>query len=62
MSIKSNAFGRVELTGADARKFKAQATYGRAKKEAKQGAVKGAAMAKELQASGAIKLKLRATA
>lgn len=60
MSIKSNAFGRVELTGADAKKFKAQATYGRAKKEAKQGAVTGAAMARELQTSGAIKLKLRA--
>ena len=60
MSIKSNAFGRVELTGADARKFKAQATYGRAKKEAKQGVVTGAAMARELQTSGVIKLKLRA--
>ncbi len=62
MSIKSNAFGRVELTGADAKKFKAQATYGRAKKEAKQSALRGAAMAEELQSSGAIKLKLRVSA
>jgi len=59
MSIKSNAFGRVELTGADAKKFKAQATYGRAKKEAKQGAARGATLAHELRNSGVIKLKLR---
>lgn len=59
MSIKSTAFGRVELTGADARKFKAQATYGRPKKEAKLGAARGAAMARELQSSGSVKLKLK---
>lgn len=62
MSIKSNAFGRVELTGADAKKFKAQATYGRAKAAAKTGAVIGSAMARELRTSGSVKLKLRATA
>jgi hypothetical protein len=62
MSIKSNAFGRVELTGADAKKFKAQATYGRAKKQAKQGVVAGSAMVRELRQSGSIKLKLKETA
>jgi len=59
MSIKSNAFGRVELSGADARKFRAQATYGRPKKEAKLSVARGAAMARELQSSGSIKLKLK---
>ncbi|MCL6699585.1 hypothetical protein LZ496_12425 [Sphingomonas sp. NSE70-1] len=62
MSIKSNAFGRVELTGADAKKFRAQATYGRPKAAAKSGAAKGSVMARELQSSGTVKLKLRATA
>jgi hypothetical protein len=62
MSIKSNAFGRVELTGADAKKFKAQATYGRAKQAAKQSAIRGAAMASELRDSGTIKLKIRVPA
>ncbi|MEA3014584.1 MAG: hypothetical protein QOD42_3129 [Sphingomonadales bacterium] len=59
MSIKSNAFGRVELSGDDARKFRAQATYGRPKKEAKFSVVRGATMVRELQSSGAIKLKLK---
>jgi hypothetical protein len=62
MSIKSNAFGRVELTGADAKKFRAQATYGRPKAAAKSGAALGSAMARELQSSGTVKVKLRATA
>ena len=59
MSIKSNAFGRVELTGADAKKFRAQATYGRVKLAAKSNAAKGVALAKELQSSGSIRLKLK---
>lgn len=59
MSIKSNAFGRVELTGADAKKFKAQVTYGRAKEQAKRNVACGVVMAQELQSSGSIKLKLK---
>ena len=59
MSIKSNAFGRVELTGADAKKFRAQATYGRAKVAAKSGAAAGSILLRELRSSGSIKVKLR---
>lgn len=58
MSIQSNAFGRVVLTDADARKFQAQATYGRPKKAAKASAAQGAELSRELKRDGAIKLKL----
>lgn len=34
MAVTSTTFGAVRLTKDDARKFKAQMTYGRAKKEA----------------------------
>lgn len=62
MSIKSNTFGRVELTGADATKFRRQATYGRPKAAAKRGAAAGSVMLRELRSSGSIKLKPRAQA
>lgn len=56
MSIQSSAFGRVVLTEADAKKFKAQATYGRAKPAAKKNVAKGIQLSRELKASGSIKL------
>lgn len=59
MSIQSNAFGRVILTEADAKKFKAQATYGRAKAAAKETTSKGVALSRDLKKSGSIKLKLK---
>jgi hypothetical protein len=59
MSIQSNAFGRVLLTEGDAKKFKAQATYGRAKAAAKENALKGVELSRHLKSSGSIKLKLK---
>lgn len=59
MSIQSHAFGRVVLTEADAKKFKAQATYGRAKPAAKENASKGVILSRDLKKTGSIKLKLK---
>jgi hypothetical protein len=58
MSIVSNAFGRVILTEADAKKFKAQATYGRPKAAATQSMKKGVMLSRALRDSGSVKLKL----
>jgi hypothetical protein len=46
MSIKSHAFGRVTLTGEDAKKFKAQVTYGRPKAAAVESAKRGVEMSR----------------
>jgi hypothetical protein len=43
MAITSDAFGRVTLTGDDAKKFKKQVTYGRPTKAAIETAKRGAA-------------------
>ncbi|HVQ08433.1 MAG TPA: hypothetical protein VMS43_08350 [Allosphingosinicella sp.] len=59
MSIQSHAFGRVELTEADAKKFRAQATHGRAKSAAKQSVANGVKMACSLRETGSLKLKLK---
>jgi hypothetical protein len=59
MSIKSNAFGRVELTGDDAKKFRNQAAHGRAKPAAKEAVARGVAMSRSLKESGSIRLKLK---
>ena len=59
MSIQSNAFGRVVLTDSDAKKFQAQARYGRAKEAAKANVAKGVQLSRDLKRSGAIKLKLK---
>ena len=59
MSIQSHAFGRVVLTDADAKKFKAQATYGRAKEAAKLNVAKGVALSRDMKSSGSIKFKLK---
>ena len=59
MSIKSNAFGRVELTGDDAKKFRNQVTYGRAKPAAKQAVARGVALSKSLKESGSVRFKLK---
>jgi hypothetical protein len=59
MSIISNAFGRVTLTGDDAAKFKNQVAYGRPKAAAKESVVRGIALSKELSRDGIITLKLK---
>lgn len=59
MSIQSHAFGRVVLTNDDAKKFKAQAQYGRAKQAAKENVAKGVVLSRDLKSSGCIKLKLK---
>ena len=62
MSSKSNAFGRVELTGADAKKFRNQATYGRAKPAAKEAVKRGMMLSRDLKESGSVRLKLKVSA
>lgn len=59
MSIKSHAFGRVTLTGADAVKFKNQVTYGRPKAAAKESVARGVALSEALSRDGVISLKLK---
>jgi hypothetical protein len=50
MAIQSNAFGRVVLTGADARKFEDQVRYGRLKPAAEKSAKRGAEMLRQMRA------------
>jgi hypothetical protein len=45
MAVKSNAFGRVILTGEDAKKFKNQVTYGKPKAAAIESLARGTSMA-----------------
>jgi hypothetical protein len=54
MSIKSHAFGRVTLTGLDAKKFKNQVIYGKAKPAAKASAKRGVALVREMSKSGTL--------
>ena len=56
MSIKSHAFGRVTLTGQDAKKFKNQVLYGKAKPEAKATVRRGVLLVKKLSKSGSLTL------
>lgn len=51
MAIKSNAFGRVVLTGEDAKKFADQVTYGRPKDAAKVNAKRGSEMLRRMKAN-----------
>ena len=60
MSIKSDAFGRVELTGDDAKKFRRQVTFGRAKPAAKAAVARGVALSQSLKETGSVRFKLRA--
>jgi len=62
MSIQSNTFGRVELTGADAKKFRNQVTYGRAKPAAKEAVKRGVNLSRDLKESGSVRLKLKVSA
>lgn len=60
MSIISHAFGRIELTGADAKKFRNQVTYGRPNKAAKAAVQEGVKLSKQLAENGSLSLKLKA--
>jgi len=59
MSIKSSTFGRVELTGADAKKFRNQAIYGRAKPAAKDAVARGVILSQSLKEKGSVQVKLK---
>ena len=61
MSIKSHAFGRVTLTGQDAKKFKNQVTYGKAKPQAKATVRCGVLLVKKLNKSGTLTLTRTST-
>jgi hypothetical protein len=52
MSIKSHAFGRVTLTGSDARKFKNQVVHGKPKAAAKENVKQGVEISRALQKTG----------
>jgi hypothetical protein len=62
MSITSSAFGRVQLTKADAVKFKNQVTYGRPKKAAATAVAEGLKLSEQIRREGAIKIKLKSPA
>jgi hypothetical protein len=54
MSIKSHAFGRVTLTGPDAKKFRNQVLYGKPKAAALKSVKQGVALSRQLQEHGRI--------
>ncbi|WP_439407418.1 hypothetical protein ACNJX9_39365 [Bradyrhizobium sp. DASA03076] len=56
MGIKSHAFGRVTLTGKDAKKFKNLAVYGKAKPAATKSLKSGVALVRKLNTSGTLTL------
>jgi hypothetical protein len=56
MSIQSHAFGRVTLTGEDAKKFKQQIIHGKPKKAAVESIKRGVALARAFQKNGKVVL------
>lgn len=56
MSIKSHAFGRVTLTGKDAKKFKNLVVYGKAKPAAIKSVRSGVELVRKLNTSGTLTL------
>lgn len=59
MSIQSHAFGRVTLTGRDAKKFRNQVVYGKPKAAAKESVKRGVKLSRTLHKSGQVKVTLR---
>ncbi|MFO1083202.1 MAG: hypothetical protein U1E21_01445 [Reyranellaceae bacterium] len=59
MSITSTAFGRVYLTGKDAKKFKSQVRYGRASAASRDAVEAGVKLSKQLDAKGHVTFKLK---
>ena len=52
MAIESNPFGRITLTGADAKKFRNQVTYGKPKKAAVESVAQGVELSRQMQQNG----------
>ncbi len=52
MSIKSNAFGGVTLSGRDAKKFKDQVVYGKPKAAAVASVKRGVALSRAFEKDG----------
>ena len=59
MSIKSHAFGRVTLTGRDAKKFRNQVVYGKPKAAAAKSVRRGVELSRQLQQSGKFVRKIK---
>lgn len=59
MSIKSNAFGGVVLTGEDAKKFQAQVTYGKPSKAAVTSVARGLAYSRQFEQDGKLTLVVK---
>ena len=52
MAIESNSFGRVTLTGGDARKFLNQVTFGKPKQAATDSVKRGVEMSRAMRDNG----------
>ena len=60
MGIKSNSFGGVVLTGADAKKFRQQITYGKPKAAASKSVKWGEELSRKFhKGGGSVKLTVR---
>lgn len=57
MSVKSTAFGSVELSGRDADKFRSQVAYGRPKQSAHESLKRGDEMLHEFERQGFVRIK-----
>lgn len=57
MSVRTSTFGAVSLTADDAKKFKAQVTYGRPKKAAVDAYARGKVLADKYVSQGYVVLK-----
>ncbi len=61
MAIESNSFGRITLTGSDAKKFRDQTTYGKPKQAAVESIARGVKLSRTMQENGGkltVQLKL----
>jgi hypothetical protein len=62
MAVVTSTFGGVRLTGKDAKKFKAQTTYGKPKAAAREAYARGSKLAHDFTRDGFVALKARARA
>lgn len=61
MGIKSHAFGRVTLSGQDAKTFKNQVVYGKAKPAATEAVKSGVDLVRKLQRTGTLTLSKKSS-
>jgi hypothetical protein len=59
MSIRSHAFGRVTLTGQDARKFKNQVAYGKPSAAAKASVRSGVKLSRLYEKTGRLSVRVK---